>query len=519
MACFLAVLTTQAAHGQPNADPEAYDLNFSKGLVAFENGQYVQAETLLRRALAARPGDEDASFYLGQTLLKLRRQADAETVFRDMLTRNPDSGHGLLGLGMLEYSRERYDDALVHLTAAQRVLPDEALVHFYLGLVHHAREDFDKSPARFMRAMSLSRDLAPSAHYYAGLAFFKRGVLDEAREAFQDVLHSADPNSEMVRSARALLADIEAASAKQPKRWDIFGSANLQYDTNVVLLPLGTQPPGGPTGISQKSDVRHSLLLRGEYRPIQTDTWIAAGAYNVYQSFHMTLRNFDVEDHTPSVYVQRQFGPVQVRAQYAFDYVKVGQAPYLIAHSGQGFMTIPEGGQAYIQLQARYQNKDFQNGLFPQNTLRDGKNYMVGVTQYFLFASNAGSVRVGYAHDRDLTGGGSPSAATPGVPSAADWAYHGHLFSTGVSLPPIHTIKLDASFDYYLQHYRNPSSFSTDGTVARRDNIYFASATASRDLTEHLGLSLQYSYTRDQNNLRVFDYTRSVFSIQLIGRF
>lgn len=501
-------------------DPEAYELNLSKGILAFGNEQYEQAEHLFTAALAARPGDPEASNYLGQTLIRLKKYEAGERVFRALLEVDPASGQALLGLGVIQYNQARYTEALSNLTAAQKSLPDDPLVHFYQGLAYHALEDFDKSPGRFLRAVTLSRDLAPSAHYYSGLAFFRRGILEEARAAFEEVLATGEPESELARSARELLGQITAAlPVQRPKRWDLIFNAALQYDTNVVLLPLGTQPPGGTTGISRKDDYRHSLFARGEYRPIQTETWLGGIGYGIYQSFHSMLSTFDVEDHTPMVFLQRQLGPLQARLQYVFDYVKVGQSPYLISHAIQPVFILSEGSHAYTQLQFRYQHKDFQHGLFLQNSLRDGKNWLAGVTQYLLFANNAGSVRIGATFDMDRTGGGAPATATPGVQTNADWAYHGYLLSTGLSLPPLWSFKVDVAFDYYHQQYVNPNSFSPTGTVRRRDDIYFFTGTVTHDITQSLSLALQYSYTRDQNTISVFDYTRSIYSVVLAGRF
>jgi hypothetical protein len=74
-------------------------------------------------------------------------------------------------------------------------------------------------------------------------------------------------------------------------------------------------------------------------------------------------------------------------------------------------------------------------------------------------------------------------------------------------------------FDYYLQNYDNANSFSPDGTTRRRDRIIFFTGSLSRDLTDSLSVSLEYNYTRDQSNVSVFDYTRSIYSITLSGHF
>jgi len=61
-----------------------------------------------------------------------------------------------------------------------------------------------------------------------------------------------------------------------------------------------------------------------EYRPIQTETWVGGVGYGFYQSLHRTLHGFDVENHTPSVFLQRQIGMFQARVQYSYDHIQIG---------------------------------------------------------------------------------------------------------------------------------------------------------------------------------------------------
>ena len=81
------------------------------------------------------------------------------------------------------------------------------------------------------------------------------------------------------------------------------------------------------------------------------------------------------------------------------------------------------------------------------------------------------------------------------------------------------TVQPTLAFDYYLQQYDNPNSLSASGTTVRRDTIYFATATLARPLTDWLTIAAEYNYTRDQSNLQFFDYSRSVYSLTLSGRF
>ncbi|MBI5854951.1 MAG: tetratricopeptide repeat protein [Nitrospirae bacterium] len=500
------------------SDSQLFELNFSKGLLKYNQGLYPEAEALLSEALKEKPGDAETRYYLGQTLLRNSRPAEAERIFLSLLESDPTSGRVLLGLGIAQYQQESYRDALTNLASAQQALPEDPLVHFYQGLAHNKLGQYDQAHPRLFKAMSLSPDLAADARYQSGLAYYRQGVPDEAKHEFEAVIQ-AEPQSELARSAREFLQQLTGSKpATTAKWWDLNFSVSSQYDSNVVLLPGGIQPPGGSTGISKKEDYRTALSGRGEVRPFDNGIWTLGTAYSLYQSFHRTLSAFDVQDHTPSLYVQHKAGPLTSRLSYAYDYINVGRSPYLIAHALQPTFTVTESDRLYTQVHLRYQNKDFQHGRFLFNSTRDGKNWMAGVTQYLLFADKQAHVRLGYVFDKDVTGGGSPATTTPGNTTNADWAYEGHRLTTGIGLPPVWQFRTDMAFDYYRQDYLNPNSFSTTGTTIRRDNIYLFNATVSRELLAGLSVIAQYSYTRDQVNVAAFDYNRNIVSLTLAGQ-
>jgi Flp pilus assembly protein TadD len=520
----IVVLTPPAA--AQSEDPEAYELYFSRAVLEFNNQRYAPAEALFREALKAKPDDQEARYYLGHTLIRTGKFEAAETVFRDMLAAGPRSGRAHLGAGIARFNRGRYQEALTDLEAAERIMPEDPVVQYYQGLIYHKLGRYELSPEKFLRAMAANPELAPTAHYYSGVAYYRRGMLEQARVEFEAVA-ALQPSSELARSAKDFLAQATAVemapkeeAAPPQRRWKLSANVSAEWDSNVVLLPGGTQPPGGSTGISGKQDYRTVLNARAEFRPVQTDQWTVGTAYGIYQSFHRKLSGFDVEDHAPSVFVQHQRGSLQTSLQYGYEYIKVGRAPYLIANTVQPVFTLATGNRAFTQLQFRYQNKDFRDSLFPLNAARDGKNWLAGVTQYWLFADNKAIARIGYTYDTDRTGGGSPTVAPPpGTVANSDWAYKGHRLSAGVESPLIWAIKTGLAFDYYRQDYDNPNTFSSDQMTKRRDHIYAFTGNLNRALTEHFTLSAQYSYTRDQCNVSVFDYNRSIYSLTLSGSF
>lgn len=506
-------------------EPEEYHLNLSKGLIHYSQGKYREAERHLSQAQAVKPGDPHAGYYLGQALIRLRRYGEAEERYREILKRHPDDARARLGLGMAQYHQAEFGPALTNLTFAEQALPEDPLLLYYEGLAYSGTKAYGDAADKFRRASELSPALAQEARYQAALAYSAAGERIQADREYRAVI-DADPQSNLATSAREALRSGEgAAMTRMPsKRWDLHLAVSAQYDSNVVLQPAGTQPPGGATGISRQDDFVSSLFGGGEYRFVQSEAWTAGAGYLFFQNLHANLSDFDVQNHTPTLYVSRRFGMAQLRLQYIFDYVSVGGDSYLMSHAFQPTVTVAETNRTFTLLLFRYQDKDFKGwnrslDRLGVNQTRDGKNWMFGVSQYYVFPDNRGHVRGGYTFDADRTGGGDVAQAVPGVPSPADWAYNGHRISAGVAYVPRTGTTLDVGFQYYRQNYLNANSFSNTGTVERRDDVYVATVTGVQDVTARLWLALQYSYIRDQANIVSFDYARHILSFSVGGRF
>jgi len=497
----------EAAEGE---DYREYDFNLSKGLLLYNQQRYGEAERFLREAFNAKPGDSTAGYYLGLTSLRLHRYTAAEERFREVLRRHPDDARARMGLGMALYHQDRYPEASAELTVAERTLKDEPLLYYYAGLAAASQQKHDQASEKFLRAGKLDPELANDPHYQRGVALQSKGQAPQATEEFRSAVEGGAVAAQPVRPT--------PSTALPSKRWSLNYGASTQYDSNVVLLPGGGTLPGG---ISHKDDFVFVLTGNGEYRFVQNDTWTAGVGLGLYTNFHARLSDFNVVDVGPTVYVQRRLGLTQLRLQYTFDNVTVGGDSYLQSNAFQPTLTIPESERTYTQVFARYQYKDFktfrddQLGR-PVNQTRDGINWMFGAMQYWRFADDRGHVRAGYTLDMDRTGGGD--TAQVGVPSNGDWSYTGHRLSIGGGYQPVAATTLQLAFDYYRQSYSNANSFSPD-LEKRKDNVYQLTGTAVRDLNSWLWLAFQYSLTRDQSNVAVFDYTRHIVSLTLGGAF
>jgi tetratricopeptide (TPR) repeat protein len=495
------------------ADGE-YDFDLSKGMYFYNQGRHGEAERHFRDAFNAKPGDQTAGYYLGLASLRLQRYAAAEERFRDVLRRHPDDARARMGLGMALYHQDRFPEATTELTAAERTIKDEPLLYYYAGLSAAAQQAYDLASEKFLLAGKLDPELTNDAQYQRGVTLHSQGKSQQATAEFRSAIEggaAAPP-----QPVQPVLAP---ASQPPSKRWSANYGISMQYDSNVVLLPGGSALPGG---ISHKDDFVTALTGNYEYRFLQNETWTVGAGGGLYTNFHARLSDFNVLDFAPTLYVQRRFGSAQLRIQYTLDYVTVGGDAYLLSNALQSTLTIPQSERTFTQAFFRYQNKDFKSfrdDLFtaPVNQTRDANNLMLGAMQYWRFADDRGHIRAGYTFDTDITGGDG-SQTTAGVPSSADWSYTGHRLSTGVAYQPLAATTVQFAFDYYRQNYNNANSFSPDLTV-RKDNVFQLTGTVVRDLRSWLWLAFQYSYTKDQSNVEVFDYTRHIISLTLGGAF
>ncbi len=518
IAAHLSFFLLSQAEAQSVVDIETYDLSYSKGLLEFGQGHYEKAERLFERALQAKPGDHKASDFLGQTWLRLDKYEQAEKMFHRLAAAYPTNGKVFLSLGIAQYNLNQFVPALDSLSQAEQLIRDDPLVFYFQGLASYKLHHFDQSIDFFSRAMTLSPDLTASARYYTGVAYYRLGELEKAQKEFESAILAGELDEELARSAKEYLGQ-GGVDIPVRNRWDVNVSLSGQYDSNVVLLPLGIQPPGGQSGISDKDDFRSVFQVRGEFRPIQTDDWTMGLNYGFYQSFHRTLSAFDLQNHSPAIYLQHQWGPAELRFHYGFDYVEVGRSPFLAAHALLPTVTFSLSETAFTQFLFRYQNKDFRDGRFLRNSTRDGKNWLAGISQYLFFANGKGNLRLGYSYDTDITGGGSLAMATPGIQTAADWSYQAHRLSSALAVPLPFQLNFNVALDYYRQNYDNPSSFSPTGTTKRQDDVFFITETLSRKFGEHFSLAVEYNFTRNRSNIAVFDYERSIFSLTLNSTF
>ena len=109
--CAIGLVLDHVAWAQvPN---ETYDFSISKGIVEFGRGHYEKAADLFEQARQAVPNDPEASEYLGQTLLHLKKYHEAEALFQNLTISHPTRAQALARTRHLAKSTRKVSGGVV----------------------------------------------------------------------------------------------------------------------------------------------------------------------------------------------------------------------------------------------------------------------------------------------------------------------------------------------------------------------------------------------------------------------
>jgi tetratricopeptide (TPR) repeat protein len=161
------------------------------GVIAVQRGDPVEAEALIRKALAYR---EDAVFLgnLGSLLCETGRLAEAEAALRRALELNSGYAEAYFNLGNLLHDTDRLAEAENAFCRALELNPDFAKAHNNLGNLFNGTRRFAEAESALLRALKLNPDF-PEAHYNLGNLFYVTRRPVEAEAAYCRVLE-LDPD-------------------------------------------------------------------------------------------------------------------------------------------------------------------------------------------------------------------------------------------------------------------------------------------------------------------------------------
>ena len=488
---FLLIILTMlfvcpSVHGE-DAGRAYYDL----GVFAYEDGDYEGAERNFKKALNLDSGNASYHHYLGKTYIKSNRLREGEDHLRRAWTLNPQTPGLRYDIGLLDYRLERYRESAEALSQVATEEPSNVLAQYYAGISLHKAERHAEAIRYLLAASEMSPTIKANGYYHTGISYLKLGDFDKAAEKMQYAKEHGETES-LRQYASQWLEEINKRKVAA-KPYSLYVKLGYQYDSNVRLEPLDLDLH------AKKSDYATVAYMYGRYDLLQRQDWTLGVGYSHYQTWYKELTQYNLVGSVPNFYTRYKVGNVILGMSYLPTYYWLESDSYLMRHQ-----LMPEVmWQINDRLLGRVSYSYYRDNYMLDNG-RDGHTndgfmdvyYAIFDKKSYLFGG------IGF-EDRNAT--------------HPDRYYSGVKMRAGIFADLGWGFSLDLVGRYYEENYDNVDSFYG---AKREDSRYVGSVALSKRLfRDWLAIVAEFEYTKNDSNIRDYEYDRKVTTLSLTARF
>ena len=477
----------------------AADNSLEKGIEQYKNENYEEALGILKDARTQQPDSSIAAFYLGLTYKQLKEYRLAEKNLRDSLHLTPPVKDAYLELAEVLYTLEQYNEAEGWVVKSEQEGVNLANATFLRGLILLKRGQTEEAIRSFNKAKGLDPSLSQPASFQIALAQIQTQQFDEAQKSLR-AIEEIDPTSDLASFAKEYEKSL-SRTVSMYKPWRFTVGLAYQYDDNVVLKPSASIPGVEITGEKDSSIVgtlgvifsprlKEPFFLNCQYN-LYTDTYFKVNSHNlIVQSLSLT----------PGLNIRQ--GSLSLPLSYS--YIMVHERAYMDDFSVKPALQIAFKPDHIGRISLGYEKRNLIQAPSDRNEDRDGNVFSASAGYIHPFAEGRGIFNLIYEFTIDDADG-------------RNWDNIGNRLSLGLLIPNlIKQINLVLSGDAFLQNYQHVNTVFEE---KRNDRTYTASATLLRELFKGMYINLQYSYTRADSNISVYDYDRNIYTAGIEYRF
>lgn len=473
------------------------ELAFHRGVVAYGEDDFAEAERQFKIVLQADAEDTVALHYLGLVAEKRKDHATALQYYDQALAIDPEDTDVMLDRGIALLEAGRLPEAQEAFSQVVALEPDRARAHLFLGIATYRLGAYQEAVPHFERAAALDPGVRTQARYYTGLSNAFMGDLTSAETAFGDV-ESQSPQSPMGRSAQNLRRTMEQPAAAEARRWEASLTAGMEYDSNPLII-------GDIPTLNENSDWRGVIRPQASIRIWDNEKWSLRAGYDGYLSFHIddTEVNLNTQSAwTTGRYLVNDRVSLAVRYDYAYTMIGKGMDPFRHLHRVTPTVGVSEGDWGHTSAFYQYQYQDFKTTLLSTTgpfLNRDGDRNLVGLNQFFFMPEPFTFARVGILGDWLRTDG-------------TEWSYNGFEASAGAGYNFPFDIALTWLYRFVWRDFRNASLFTTPTPFRRKrdDRRHVFTVELAKGLGEHWEVSLGGAFTWSNSDVQFYDYDRQV---------
>jgi Tfp pilus assembly protein PilF len=540
------------------------DVYVAQAILNFDEKKYQDALANLQEALKREPDHVEALYYMGVVHMAIRRPEEAVKYLLRAQQKSPQDTSIAFQLGLAHFAQQQYDQAEPLFERVFRADPTIEGLGYYVGFIRYRKKDYRGALEAFRRGRTTDPQLAQLTRFYTGLSLAVLGLPAQASAEVEQALKLA-PGSPLTGPAERLRETIRTA-AQQGRRLSASVSLGFFYDDNVIVRPApnASTDPLVPVLRDKKYDsTGENVNARFDYTwlrgalfgwvPREGDSFESSFGYSFFGTYNNDLPSFNVTDHMVNGTFAYKTAlpappgfplpnlPAQFSLSYAWDMLYLDDTEFLRRNSAtlSGVVVEKDPGSADTLADAfrnmghltqgffRFQNKEFfeSNPLPIEEEFRDANNYTWGALHLLRFAGDRHLVKAGYQFDWEDTQG-------------RDYRYHGHRLLAGVQytlgLPAAvrkgpfaaSDLRLSYDFDIHLRDYYHKNVVLPSLNPGRkwrqdeemnntvRAEVPFDGPTVLGETTK-MSLAASYQNTVANSNVKVFEYTRNVYSLTL----
>ena len=367
------------------------------------------------------------------------------------------------------------------------------------GEVAYQAGDHDQARALFTEAVEADPDDAV-ARYHLGLALGRLDRWADAADAFQQALRlrpEFDEAAQALDFARARAREAETATPAEARRWQLRATTGIEYDTNVKVAPGGRFA----SSVGEKGDVAFIFGGGGQYDLVRRPDTLVRLEYDLYQTLHPDISDFDFRAHTVRGTVSHQFVPnLWAGVQGGYNHYTLGPHSYESEPFVTPFGSLLEGERGVTQLNYRHGEATYLSAPF--HDVRDGPNDAVMLSQTINFGPRA------------LTAGYIWGEERPRSTAGDDYRFTTNQGFVGIELPAWWQTEVDLTYLFRYDDYSEPNS-QVDFRTRRYDRASEFYASITRPIVEHVDLAVVYYGTFNGSNISEFEYNRNIISAVL----
>ncbi|GIW39532.1 MAG: hypothetical protein KatS3mg076_0109 [Candidatus Binatia bacterium] len=499
------------------------ELEFSRALAAYRQGEDERAERLFGAVLQESPRHAGALYYRGLLRLRQGRVEEAANDLAAAYDIRPDLPVAST-LAFVYFRAGNAREARRWLARVSEEDPNAGRAALLAATLALRERDWQEAAAQLDRAEKLDPELVGEVAYQRGVLLLRQGRNEEARAA---LAAAAEWGSEEVAGAsRALLEERPVAREPCPgrKRWRLGVWTGFEYDSNLLLQDdppsrASTRNPASPALVDiDKSDGRYVVGLGGAFSLASTAAVRAEVGYDFYQSVHFRASELDLQGHR--VYVASEFldGALTPGLDGHYAFYLLEDRTYFQELSGSPFLLWDERGQGELEVYYRIRGRDYLGAPF--NPSRDGVNHAVGARQSFFLGPRGERFDLWYQYDRE-----DPKSNRSG----REFERQSNTVGASLAWPFPGALSVELGYWYRNDDYLNESTrgrrFSISGetrtssATERNDDVHTLVASATRPLYGPVWLTVAYWGQIDDSNLATFDYDRHIVSVTLGASF